>query len=230
MSPTRPRWPRRVVASDPARPGATAAGAASIIVPELRDYQQINAEIVRRLNLGQTRVRLEGVAGQRLLLERLAGSWTALIELEGDAGPELAAELDAPGLTVVCRGAAADGAGRGLVAGTLVILGPAGPVLGYCQRGGLIVACREVGARPGLGQTGGDMVLLDRAGALAGERQSGGRLLFRRSLAGPHAGHGSRGGRLVGIPAADDLQTELEPLDLRLLEKAIGLAGEFSQI
>jgi glutamate synthase domain-containing protein 3 len=215
------------VASDPAGPEATFTGAASILVPELRDYQQINAEILRRLNLGQKQVRLEGVAGQRLLLAQLAGAWTAVIEVQGDAGPELAAELDAPGLTVVCRGAAADGAGRGMVAGTLVILGPAGVALGYAQRGGLIIACREVGARAGLGQSGGDIVLLDRAGALTGERQSGGRLLFQRSLAGAHAGHGSRGGRRLEIPASDDSRTELDTMDRRLVDKAFEIRGRF---
>ena len=96
--------------------GRDRAGRPPIVVPELRDYQQINAELVRRLNLGQPHVRLEGVEGQRLLVSRLAGAWQAVIEVDGNAGPELAAELDAPGLTVVCRGSAADGAGRGLVA------------------------------------------------------------------------------------------------------------------
>ena len=104
-----------------------AAQAPPIVVPELRDYQQINAELVRRLNLGERHVRLEGVDGQRLLVSRIAGAWKALIELDGNAGPELAAELDAPDLTVVCRGSAADGAGRGLAAGRLLIGGTGRP-------------------------------------------------------------------------------------------------------
>ena len=36
-----------------------------------------------------------------------------VIEVDGDAGPELAAEMDAPGVTVVCRGSTADGGAAG---------------------------------------------------------------------------------------------------------------------
>jgi methylamine---glutamate N-methyltransferase subunit B len=197
-------------------------------VPELRDYHQINAELVRRLRLGQRHVRLEGVEGQRLLVAGLAGPWQALVEVDGNAGPELAAEMNAPGLTVVCRGTAADGAGRGLVAGTLVVLGPASAALGYLQQGGLIVAAGEVGPRPGLCQRGGELVLLGKAGSLAGERRSGGRLFLHEHQAGPHLGFGSRGGR--SIPLGKDLAhlEELAPEDRSVVEGALELSGKFS--
>ena len=198
-----------------------------IVVPELRDYQQINAEVVRRLNLGERHVRLEGVDGQRLLVFRIAGAWQALIEVEGNAGPELAAELDAPGLTVVCRGNAADGAGRGLAAGQLVIGGEASAVVGYFQRGGLIVAVGDVGPRAGLAQCGGDLVLLGKVGALAGERQAGGRLFFKQGRIGPHAGHGHRAGRLIALPPEQLLAAGLDQDDSRLIEAALGLANRF---
>jgi len=198
-----------------------------IVVPELRDYQQINAELVRRLNLGERHVRLEGVAGQRLLVSRIAGTWQALIEVEGNAGPELAAELDAPGLTVVCRGSVADGAGRSLAAGQLVIGGDASAAIGYFQRGGLIVAVGDVGPRAGLGQCGGDLVLLGKAGALAGERQTGGRLVFKPGCTGPHAGHGRRAGRFIALPPEQSLAAELDPDDSRLIAAALGLANRF---
>lgn len=199
-----------------------------IIVPELRDYQQINAELVRRLNLGQRRVRLEGVEGQRLLVSRLAGSWEAVIEIEGNAGPELAAELNAPGLVVVCRGNAADGAGRGLVAGKLVLLRNSSTAVGYFQQGGLIVACGDVAPRAGLNQHGGDLVLLGRSGPLTGERQAGGRLLFKRSLTGPDLGHGFRGGRRIDLPTDGSLPETLAADDRMLLAEATELAGRFS--
>jgi glutamate synthase domain-containing protein 3 len=190
------------------------------MVSELRDYQRINAELVRRLNLGQRHVRLQGVEGHRLLAFRLAGDWQAQIELCGNAGPELAAEMNAPLLTVVCRGTAADGAGRGLVAGRLVILQTAGTALGYFQEGGLIVACGDVGPRAGLCQKGGDLVVLGRAGPLAGERQSGGRFFFRPALAGTDQGFGARGGRRVELPPLETRGVALQPDDERVIAEA----------
>ena len=223
LSLVRPKWPGRPVESD----HASRAPAPPIVVPELRDYQQINAELVRRLNLGAWHVRLEGVAGQRLLVSRIAGAWRALIEVDGNAGPELAAELDAPDLTVVCRGSAADGAGRGLAAGRLFIGGEAGAAIGYFQRGGLIVAVGDVGPRAGLNQLGGDLVLLDKIGALAGERQAGGRLFFKQGRTGPHAGHGRRAGRLIALPSEQPLAADLDQDDYRLIEAALRLANCF---
>jgi methylamine---glutamate N-methyltransferase subunit B len=206
---------------------APRANAPPIVVPELRDYHQINAELVRRLNLGERHVRLEGVAGQRLLVSQIAGAWQAVIEVHGDAGPELAAELDAPGLTVVCRGSTADGAGRGLTAGRLLIGQAAGAAIGYFQRGGMIVAVGNVGPRAGLHQQGGDLVLLDRVGALAGERQSGGRLVFKQGCIGPHSGHGRQAGRLIVMPAKQFLPPDLDPEDRDLIEAALGLVNCF---
>ena len=84
----------RVVTSDQAVGGGS--GGPPILVPELRDYSQINAELVRRLNLGQTHVRLTGVAGHRLLAAGLDGPWHATVDVEGNAGPELAAAMNAP--------------------------------------------------------------------------------------------------------------------------------------
>ena len=53
--------------------GARSAGG-PIPVPELRDYHQINAEVVRRLDRGESRIRLDGPAGHRLLLAGLDGT------------------------------------------------------------------------------------------------------------------------------------------------------------
>jgi glutamate synthase domain-containing protein 3 len=152
------------------------------------------------------------VAGQRLLVSRLAGPWNAVIELGGDAGPELAAELDAPALTVVCRGSVADGAASGLSQGRVLVLGEAGPVFGYRQSGGLALVVGRAGARAGLGQRGGDLVLLGGTGPQAGERQSGGRLFLREDGPGSPAGRGRRGGRFIwlGVTALRDDGTSSE--------------------
>lgn len=174
----------------------------AIVVPELRDYHQINAEIVRRLDRGETNVRLEGVERQRLLAAGLSGDWKATVELIGDAGPELAAGMDAPGLVVVCRGSSADGAGSGLRAGGLLLLGPTGAALGYAQSGGLIVAIGPAGPRAGLKMSGGELVLSTSTGALAGEGQTGGRLYLPMTGVGAHVGWNARGGSRSTVDAA----------------------------
>ncbi len=199
---------------DVSEPPAGAEGGrpgVAIAVPEIRDYHEINKEIVRHLDEGRRTIRLSSVRGQRLLAAGLRGGWSATIEIEGDAGPELAAGLDAPGLTVIGLGSAADGAASGLRAGTLVILGRVGPALGYAMRGGLVVAAGSVGPRAGLGQSGGEIVVFGEAGPMAAERQSGGRFLIARGRLGPHPGFGRRGGERIEV-AADDL-FRLEILD-----------------
>jgi len=173
-------------------------------VPELRDYRRINAELARLLDEGHRCVRLEGVEGQRLLLHRLAGRWEAVVELDGDAGPELAAGLDAPGLLVISSGDAGDGAGSGLVAGRVLIAGHAGDAVGYAMRGGALIVAGSAGHRAGLNQCGGTLVLLGGAGRLAGERQSGGSLFAGGNALGPHAGRDRRGGRFVAADARED--------------------------
>jgi glutamate synthase domain-containing protein 3 len=175
-----------------------------LAVPEIRDYHAINSEIVRHLDAGREMIRLSGVSGQRLLAAGLSGPWSAVIEIEGDAGPELAAGLDAPDLIVICLGGAADGAASRLRAGRLAVVGDVGMAFGYAQLGGLAVAVGDVAGRAGLCQAGGDIVLLAGAGPMAGERQSGGRLFALTARIGPHAGRGSRGGRLIRL-APDDL-------------------------
>jgi glutamate synthase domain-containing protein 3 len=208
----------------PSDRGREKPAASSIPVPELRDYHQINAELVRHLARGRTRVRLEGVEGQRLLAWGLTGPWEAIVEVDGNAGPELAAEMDAPGITVVCRGMAADGAGRGLIAGTLVIRGTAGAATGYLQRGGLIVAAGATGPRPGLQQRGGDLVLIGPAGPLAGERRTGGRLFLDVRRAGRHFDHAARGGRSVDLGPGPRLVEGLDADDRPVVERALEIA------
>jgi glutamate synthase domain-containing protein 3 len=112
--------------------------------------------------------------------------------------------MNAPGLSVVCHGPAADGAGAGLVAGRLAILGHAGPAVGYAQRGGAILVTGDAEARAGLNQSGGVLVLFGRAGVLAGERQTGGVLFASPGQTGRHAGRGRCGGRFLALPPAED--------------------------
>ena len=52
-------------------------------------------------------------------------------------------------------------------------------------------------------QVGGRLVILGDHGRLLAERQSGGLVFARRSVGGPHAGRGRRGGRLVWLGDGD---------------------------
>jgi|GEM_PF-1097165 len=181
---------------------------AVISVPDIRDYERINAELIQSLDLGVEHIRLAGVEKQRFLAAGLRGNWHAVIEVEGHAGPELAAGLEAPHLTVVCRGNVGDGAGRALVAGQLLILGSASEGLAYGQVGGTIVLVGSAGARAGLNQRGGTLLVLGPVGPLAGERQSGGVFYAYHDRIGPHSGHARRAGRFIVVPS--DVATAAE--------------------
>jgi glutamate synthase domain-containing protein 3 len=172
----------------------------AILVPEIRDYALVNAEIRRRLDAGARLVRLAGVAGQRFLAHDLRGPWQARIEIAGDPGPECASRLDAPGLTVHIDGNSADGLGAELAAGMVWATGHAGDAVGYRQRGGILVICREVGHRAGLEQQAGILAVLGSPGRLPGDRASGGILITPK----PEGGW-----RMSGLSALDSRQIEL---------------------
>lgn len=198
----------------------------SILVPELRDYRRINAELVRRLDRGEGHIRVEGAEGHRLLLAGLAGSWRATVVIVGWAGPELCFGMNAPGVTVVCLGSSGDGAGGGFRAGTLLLMGSSGTAVGYHQEGGLIVAASGVGPRAGLGMRGGDLVLLHSAGPLAGEAQRGGRVLLPVGRVGRNWAWGARGGQRHWTPSWSP--TEPEPAAGQALRAAARLLAGFA--
>ena len=190
------------------------------MIPEIRDYQRINAELVGLLDAGHSRIFLDGAEGQRLLAAGLGGDWRATIEIDGPTGPELAASLDAPDLTIVARGRTADGAGRGLAAGRVVVLGDATDGVGFGQSGGTLIVLGSAGHRSGLAQSGGTLAIFGRVGRLAGDRQSGGRLFVAGSPRGPFRGRGRSGGRLIDV-AEDESVPEADRADwLRVLELA----------
>ncbi len=181
-----------------------------IVVPEVRDYTRINAELTRLLDAGHRHVRLAGVDGQRLLAHGLRGDWSAIVVVEGNAGPELAADLCAPGLTVSCTGGARDGAGRGLRSGRLLIAGDADAAVGYAQAGGTIIVHGSSGPRAGLDQSGGELMILGSVDRLAGERQRRGTIALFGDRIGPFSGHGRSGGRILrGIRGHEDYRATL---------------------
>src|SRR5690606_34023713 len=89
----RPRRPR-VRPANPPGPGPRGTmtpppEAFEIPVALVRDYEQINRELTIALDLGRRLVRLTQVEGQRLLASGLRGGWEAVVEVVGNAGPEL---------------------------------------------------------------------------------------------------------------------------------------------
>lgn len=194
---------------------------ASLSIPDIREYDRINAELIQCLEDGARHVRLLGAEGQRFLAAGLAGPWDAVIEVEGRAGPEIAAGLDAPRITVVCRGPVADGAGRGLRSGRLVVLGNSGESVAYGQVGGTVFIAGDAGHRAGLNQYGGVLLIRGAVGRLAGERQNGGWLFASDNRVGPHAGRGQRGGRFVRLPSQDPAASSLDPSALETYRKTL---------
>ena len=182
---------------NPAREDDPGLAIPVILVPEVRDYVRINAEIVALLDQGHRLIRLEGAEGQRLLAAGLTGSWDATIEIHGRTGPEVAANLHAAGLRIIARGSTLDGAGRGLRAGMIMVDGDAGDGVGYAQTGGTLIVTGNVGHRAGLAQAGGTLIILGSAGRLAGDRQSGGFLFLGPRGAGAYLRRGQCGGHLV---------------------------------
>ncbi len=196
----------------------------SLFVPEIRDYQKINAELIALLDRGHPWIRLVGAEGQRLLASGLSGHWSATIEIIGRTGPELAAGMNAPGLTIVARGSTADGAGRGLIDGRIFVSGSATDGAGYDQSGGLLVIAGATGNRAGLRQSAGTIALLGPIGRLAGDRQSGGILFGRTGRLGPYPSRGQVGGRLILV----DSPERLADADAREWSRVIDFASTWS--
>ena len=203
---------------------------AIIPVPEIRDYQKINAQLVSLLGQGHRRILLAGSGRQRLLASGLCGAWIATIMVDGPTGPEFAAGLDASGLTLIARGPSGDGVGSGLRAGRVIILGDAGDAAGYAQRGGLLVIAGSAGHRAGLAQEGGTLAILGDAGRLAADRQSGGRIFLPTGIPSPHLGRGKRGGEVFEHFEGESLTGENAAAWRSVLRLVDGLveAGSFA--
>lgn len=194
-----------------------------LAVNEIRDYQRVNAELALLLDAGHRFVRLTGVERQRLLVSGLDLPWAATVVIDGDAGPELAAGLNAPALTVVCLGSAADGAGSRLAAGRLLVTGQALAAVGYAQTGGTIAIGGDAGPRAGLNQAGGCLFIGGHLGRLAGERQRGGHLFVRKDRMGEHMSVGRSGGHVVAYRPGSHLEGE----EARVYVNALGPLHEW---
>lgn len=186
-------------------------------VPDIRDYQKINAELRRLLDEGHPVIELVGVNRQRLLVSGLSGGWQAVIVVVGNPGPELAAALNAPGLRVNVMGSVADGVARGMNAGRVVVAGQAGDGAGYAMSGGGLLIEGTAGHRTGLMMSGGTLIVRGGAGRLVAERQSGGTVFIPASIEAFHDRRGASGGRLIRVSPGekvDEYQAALREFDI----------------
>ena len=180
----------------PTSPGRRPPPDSIVVVAEIRDYERINAEMVQRLDAGRQKILLKGAEGQRLLLAGLAGPWTAVVEIEGNAGPELAAAVSSPRADGASRREGRRRSGPGP---------PRGPSDRPRRRG------RRARLRSGRGDHHRRRGRRDTApgwasaaacssswGASAGSpaiARRGARLFVLADRLGPYAGRGQRGGR-----------------------------------
>ncbi|WP_158633336.1 GltB/FmdC/FwdC-like GXGXG domain-containing protein [Tautonia sociabilis] len=202
-------------------PSPPSPPAFEIPVALVRDYRRINLELSRALDDGRTLVRLVDVEGQRLLASGLHGDWRAVVEVVGNAGPELAAGLNAPGLTIRCTGSAADGAARGLVSGRVAIRGQAGDAVAAAMLGGTVVVAGGAGHRAGLRMRGGTLVLFGPVGRLLADRRAGGLIFADPSAMQRPSGRPGDGGRLLPLPQETGHAALLDPEDARAYRDAL---------
>jgi len=200
-------------------PHGPAGDVPAVSVPDIRDYQKINAELRRLLDEGHPIVELAGVNRQRLLISGLVGQWHASIVVVGNPGPELAAELDAPHLRIHVMGSVADGVARGMKAGRVIVAGQAGDGSGYSLRGGGLLIEGAAGHRTGLMMSGGTIIVRGGVGRLVAERQIGGTIFVADPIASPLDRRGASNGRLIrvggGLPV-DEYQRALREFDIEV--------------
>lgn len=177
-----------------------------ISVPDIRDFWLINRSVERLLDQGHSLIRLVGVERQRLLLSQLHGDWPGRIVVEGNPGPEFAAEFDCPNIVIDCHGSTSDGAARAMGAGCVLIRGRGGDALGLNLRGGIVMVLGDAGERLGLEMVDGVLGVAGSIGRLLGERQRGGRILImQQATRGPFVRHGAVGGILEELPTRQKL-------------------------
>lgn len=145
-----------------------------IHLPEWRDSQAVSRQMVTALNRGVMRIHLTGARGDRLLLSRLAGDWSACVRIDGIVGTELARELDCPNLVILATGDVGAGAGAGMKAGRLLIQGNCGALAGTGLENGEIWCLGPAGNRLAHRASGGLVVVGNALGAMSMDRRMGG--------------------------------------------------------
>ncbi len=111
------------------------------------NYQDLNEQIRRVSESGESRITLKNVRGQRYLGAGLTRPGLT-IEIEGIAGEDLAFCLGGP--TIIARGHGQNAVANTMDSGTVIIHGLAGDALAYGMRGGKLFVRDSVGYRVGI--------------------------------------------------------------------------------
>jgi glutamate synthase domain-containing protein 3 len=106
-------------------------------------YRDLNAQLRRAVEDGETQIDLHNVYGQRYVGTNL--HHPVDIHIHGTPGNDLAAFMDGP--RIVVHGNAQDGCGNTMNGGEVIVYGRAGDATGHSMRGGKIFIRDDVGYR-----------------------------------------------------------------------------------
>ena len=109
-------------------------------------YSELNRTLHSAVHLGERRIELRNVHGQRYIGTNLRGA--VELEIYGTPGNDLGAFMDGP--RIVVHGSAQDGCGNTMNGGEIVVHGRAGDITGLSARGGDIFIRDGVGYRAGI--------------------------------------------------------------------------------
>jgi len=165
-------------------------------------YRELNRRVKEAAAAGERDIVLDNVNGQRYIGTGVDAELN--IEINGVPGNDLAAFMNGPRIRVAANGQ--DGIGNTMNAGSVVVHGMAGDVLGYGMRGGRIFIRDDVGYRVGIHmkEYKKQVPVLVAGGCAAdffGEYMAGGILVLLglsrppgKPLAGDYLGTGMHGG------------------------------------
>jgi len=190
-------------------------------------YRELNRQIRRAIDAGETDIVLKGINGQRYVGAGLRGSGVT-IDVRGVPGNDLAAFMDGP--TVHVRNNVQDGCANTMNAGQVFVHGDAGDVVGYGMRGGEVYVRRHVGYRVGIhmkAYKGQSPVIVagGTAGDFFGEYLAGGTLIVLglerdgRPLVGDYCGTGIHGGQVLLRGEYDPFHVSAEHLSVELADE-----------
>ncbi|MFC2075789.1 hypothetical protein ACFLT7_01775 [candidate division KSB1 bacterium] len=177
-------------------------------------YRELNSQVRRAVETGETDFILDNVIGQRYIGCGLKGDLKFTVN--GIPGNDLAGFMDGPRIDV--HGNAQDGVGNTMNAGKVVVHGSAGDVLGHTMRGGSIYVRDDAGYRVGIHmkefrEHRPVLIIGGRAFDYLGEYMAGGLLIVLglggngdKPIAGDYVGTGMHGGEIILGEGVEDYQ------------------------
>lgn len=205
-------------------------------------YRVLNKTIRDWSALGETRILVKNIEGQRYLATGLRGPLQ--LTIEGTPGNDMSAYMDGP--TVEVKGNAQDVTGNTMNSGRIIIHGNTGDTAGYAMRGGEIIVRGNVGYRTGIHMkeymTSRPVIVAGGAsGDFLGEYMAGGIIILlgtkldhQDDIAGSFFATGMHGGRIfTRFPvdprkvSKDVILSELDNDDRGIIDKYINMYSEY---